>query len=43
MNDENCNCDGCIHVEEFKAITRSYEGAENEVTETLVDNDISIK
>lgn len=39
MNDEKCNCEGCIHVEEFKAITRSYEGTENELVETIVDND----
>ncbi len=40
MSEENCNCDGCIHVEEFKAITRSYEGTENDVVETAIDNDV---
>lgn len=39
MSDNNCNCDECVHVEEFKAITRSYDGVENDTVETVVDND----
>ena len=39
MSENNCNCEGCVHVEQFKSITKSYDGIENEVTETVVDND----
>ncbi len=39
MSENNCNCEGCVHVEQFKSITKSYDGIENEVTETIVDND----
>ena len=39
IDDNECKCDGCIHVEQFRAITKSYDGIKNDVTETLVDND----
>ena len=39
IDDNECKCDGCIHVEQFRAITKSYDGIKNYVTETLVDND----
>ena len=41
MIDENneCKCDGCIHVEQFRSITKSYDGIGNDATETVVDND----
>lgn len=39
MIDDECKCDGCVHVEQFKSITKSYDGIENDVTETVVDND----
>ncbi|MCM1296229.1 MAG: hypothetical protein NC311_11865 [Muribaculaceae bacterium] len=41
----DCNhCSGCkhcedIHVEAFRAITKSFEGKENGTTKTVVDND----
>ena len=40
MSEQNCNCENCVHIEQFKAITRSYEGTENDVAETVVDNDL---
>ncbi len=39
MSENNCNCEGCVQIEHFKSITKSYEGIENDVTETVVDND----
>lgn len=40
MSEQNCNCENCVHIEQFKTITRSYEGTENDVAETVVDNDL---
>lgn len=39
MIENESKCEGCSHVEQFKVITRTYDGAENDVIETIVNND----
>lgn len=37
MSEQQHNCE-CIHIAPFRTITKNYQGVENEVTETVVDN-----